>query len=67
MFDDSQDIMQLWTTHICFAQPHKISVVYYQIYFQKFLMPEHKDRVFLLFSFEIEEEYPIFENQFDSA
>ena len=33
--------------------------------FQKLLMPENKERVLLLFSFEIEEEYIVFENQFE--
>ena len=30
-------------------------------------MPEHKERVLLPFFFEIMEEYPIFENEFDST
>ena len=29
-------------------------------------MPEHKQRVLLPFSFEIEEEYPFFQNQFEN-
>ena len=33
--------------------------------FQKLSMPEHKERVLLPFSFQIEEEYTIFENQFE--
>ena len=33
--------------------------------FQKLLMPENKERVLLPFSFEIEEECTIFENQFE--
>ena len=34
-------------------------------YFQKLSMPENKERVLLHFSFEFEEEYIVFENQFE--
>ena len=34
-------------------------------YFQKLSMLEHKEKVLLPFSFEIEEEYTVFENQFE--
>ena len=45
MFDDSHDIIQLWKTHICFAQPHKISVVRYQTDFQKQgILPQSQKR-----------------------
>ena len=36
-------------------------------YFQTKFMLEYKERVLLPFSFEIEEEYPVFENQFDNT
>ena len=36
-------------------------------YFQKLSILEHKEKVLIPLSFEIEEEYPIFENQFDST
>ena len=35
--------------------------------FQKHSMLEHKEKVLLPFSFEIEEEYTVLENQFDST
>ena len=41
MFDASHDILKLWTTHPCFDQPHKTSIVCFQTAFRTDLQKQY--------------------------